>query len=59
MEMEADVSWHQHRQDLAHDPGVAPTALPVGIGTNGNGWVFSLNFSRNFGGSLGKNLAGF
>jgi hypothetical protein len=44
--------------DLARDPGVAPTPLPAGIGPNGSNWWFSLNFSRNFGGALGKNLAG-
>jgi hypothetical protein len=59
MEVEADITWAQHRQDLAHDPGVAPTPLPAGIGPNGGSWIFSLNFSRNFGGALGKNLAGF
>jgi len=60
MEVEADITYYHDRQDLAHDPGVAPTPLPAGISKDGGGnWVFSLNFSRNFGGALGKNLAGF
>jgi len=59
MEVEADVSWHQHRQDLAHDPGVGPTPLPAGISPNGGTWEFRLTIARNFGGALGKNLAGF
>jgi len=59
MEVEADVSWHQHRQDLAHDPGVGPTPLPLGLSPNGGTWEFHLTIARNFGGALGKNLAGF
>jgi len=59
MEVDAAVSWHSHRQDLAHDPGVAPTALPPGINKDSGTWEASLTFSRNFGGSVGKNLAGF
>jgi hypothetical protein len=59
MEVEADITYWTHKQDLAHDPGLAPTPLPAGIVKDSNSWVFSLNFSRNFGGALGKNLAGF
>ena len=59
MEVEADITWSHSTQDVAHDPGVAPTPLPAGISQNGSNWWFSLNFSRNFGGALGKNLAGF
>jgi hypothetical protein len=59
MEVEADITWNHHTQDLWHDPGVAPTPLPAGIGPNGSNWWLSLNFSRNFGGALGKNLASF
>jgi hypothetical protein len=59
MEVEADITWNKGTQDLGHDPGVAPTPLPAGINQNGSNWWFSLNFSRNFGGALGKNLAGF
>jgi hypothetical protein len=50
MVFEADITWNHHTQDLAHDPGAAPTPLPPGIGPNGSNWWFSLNFSRNFGG---------
>ena len=59
MEVDAAVSWHSHRQDLAHDPGVSATALPSGINKDSGTWEASLTFSRNFGGSVGKNLAGF
>jgi hypothetical protein len=59
MEVEADITYWKHTQDLAGDPGKAPTPLPAGIGKDGSTWIFSLNFSRNFGGALGKNLAGF
>jgi hypothetical protein len=59
MEVEADITYWTHKQDLAHDPGVAPTPLPAGIVKDSSNWIFSLNFSRNFGGALGKNLAGF
>jgi hypothetical protein len=59
MEVEADITYWTHRQDLAHDPGVAPTPLPAGISKDSSNWIFSLNISRNFGGALGKNLAGF
>ena len=59
MEVEADITWQTSRQDIAHDPGVAATPIPSGICTGQCGnWWFSLNFSRNFGGALGKNLAG-
>jgi hypothetical protein len=59
MEVEANITYNTHTQDLAHDPGVEATPLPNGIGPNGHSWWFSLNLSRNFGGALGKNLAGF
>jgi hypothetical protein len=59
MEVEADITWWHSSQDLAHDPGKAPTPLPEGISKDGGNWIFSLNISRNFGGALGKNLAGF
>jgi hypothetical protein len=59
MEVEADITYWHATQDVAHDPGVAPTPLPQSINPNGGNWIFSINFSRNFGGALGKNLAGF
>jgi hypothetical protein len=58
-EVEADVMWAQHKQDLAHDPGVAPTPIPYGLAKDSGSWAFALSFARNFGGSVGKNLAGF
>jgi hypothetical protein len=59
MEVDIAASWHSHRQDLAHDPGLPPTALPPGINKDSGSWEAQLSFSRNFGGSVGKNLAGF
>ena len=59
MEVEFDIAWQQHQQDLAHDPGVGPTPLPFGLSPNGGSWVAALTISRNFGGALGKALSGF
>jgi len=58
-EVELDVMYTAHQQTLGHDPGSAPTPLPVGISKDGNSWWWVLSFARNFGGSVGKNLAGF
>jgi hypothetical protein len=59
MEVEVDVAYMHHNQDLAHDPGVGPTALPAGIKPNDGSWVGQITFARNFGGALGKALSGF
>jgi hypothetical protein len=59
MEVGLGIAWASHRQDLGHDPGMAPTPLPVGINKDSSNWVGVMSFKRNFGGSVGKNLAGF
>jgi hypothetical protein len=58
-EVVASIEYSKHTQDLGHDPGMAPTPLPAGIGKDGSAWNFTVGFARNFGGSVGKNLAGF
>ena len=40
MEVGLGIAWASHRQNLAHDLGMAPTALPVGIKrTAATGWA--------------------
>jgi hypothetical protein len=58
-EVSASIMYSTHKQDLGHDPGMAPTPLPAGINKDGSDWNFTVGFARNFGGSVGKNLAGF
>jgi hypothetical protein len=53
------LNSNPHKQDLGHDPGLAPTPLPVGIAKDSGAWWFAFSMGRNFGGSVGKNLAGF
>jgi hypothetical protein len=54
-EVGVGIEWQSHRQDMGHDPGVAPTA---GINKDGSSWVALASFKRNFGGSISKNLPG-
>ena len=58
-EVELDFQWSTHHQDLGHDPGLLPTPLPAGIAKDSGAWWLAMGFTRNFGGSVGKNLAGF